>query len=368
MTAVPIRLYFSYLVQRTLFGVLGLFTVIWLLVVSVDLVEAMREVGKVEGAGFSEAIRMTLYRTPQLILTLSPFVFLFGTLWAFGQMAKSSEVAVMRAAGLSVWRLVAPPVVLSIAAGIATILLFDPVAAELAGRAQAIKNDMRGKKANMVESFRDGIWLRQEQDGISAIIHASTYDPDSQSLSGVTVWRHTTDGVFRDRWDAPHGEVNETTFVLHDVRRTTLLREAEPIRPVESFDISIDLRALREDKAKPDALSVWELPDFTQVMSSAGMSTTEYQLRFHDLWSLPVRLAAMALIACAFALGMNARVGGTAALMGVGIGTGFALFILSELSTAIARANIVPIIIASWAPSMLAVVFAVTLLLYREDG
>ena len=129
-----------------------------------------------------------------------------------------------------------------------------------------------------------------------------------------------------------------------------------------------DLRSLREDVAKPEALSVWELPSFTRIMSSAGMSTVEYQLRLHDLWSLPIRLAAMVLIACAFALSMNARAGGTAALMGIGIAAGFALFILSELSTAIARAGIVPIPMAAWTPSALAVVFAVTLLLYREDG
>lgn len=365
----PTRLYFRYLLQRTLFGVVGLFAVIWLLVVSVDLVEAMREVGKVQDAGFSEAIRMTLFRTPQLLLTLSPFVFLFGTLWAFGQMSKSSEIAVMRAAGLSVWRIVAAPVVLAILAGIVTMLVFDPVAADLSSRAQMIKNEMRGKRANMLEPFRDGIWLRQVDGNIASILRADRYDPDEQILEGVTIWRRTADeGVFLDRWDAPLGQVEPTRFILQDVKRTTLLHEVEPVRDREIFPISIDLRALREDIAQPESLSVWELPDFTDVMSSAGMSTIRYELRYQELLSLPFRLAAMVLIACAFALGMNARAGGTAVLMGIGIATGFALFILSEFSTAIARASIVPIQIASWAPSMLAIVFAVTLLLYREDG
>ena len=365
----PVRLYFIYLFQRTLFGVIGLFAVIWLLVVSVDLVEAMREVGKVDGAGFSEAVRMTLYRTPQLILTLSPFVFLFGTLWAFGQMAKSSEIAVMRSAGLSVWRLVSAPVLLSVIAGLLTVVLFDPVAADLAGRAQFIKNDMRGKQANMLEPFRDGIWLRQVSGNVAALIRADSYEPDTQTLNGITVWQRTADeGVFIDRWDAPSGVVRPAGFTLKDARRTSLERRVEPVLPEQAFPISIDLRSLREDVAKPEALSVWELPSFTRIMSSAGMSTVEYQLRLHDLWSLPIRLAAMVLIACAFALSMNARAGGTAALMGIGIAAGFALFILSELSTAIARAGIVPIPMAAWTPSALAVVFAVTLLLYREDG
>lgn len=364
----PIRLYFFYLAQRTLFGVIGLFAVIWLLVVSVDLVEAMREVGKVEGAGFSEALQMTLFRTPRLILALSPFIFLFGTLWAFGQMAKSSEIAVMRAAGLSVWQIVSAPTVLAIVVGLLTVTALDPLAANLSSRSQTIKNEMRGKQANMIEAFRDGIWLREATENLTTIVHAKNYLPATQTLSQVTVWRRRPDGSFVDRWDAPTAIVHPDFFLLEQVKRTSISQEKEALRESETLPISIDLRALREDISKPDTLSVWELPEFTNVMSSAGMSTTEYELRFQDLWSLPLRLAAMALIACAFALGMNSRAGGTAALMGIGIATGFALFILSQLSTAIARANIVPIEFASWTPSLLAVVFAVTLLLYREDG
>ena len=62
------------------------------------------------------------------------------------------------------------------------------------------------------------------------------------------------------------------------------------------------------------------------------------------------------------------RAGGTAGLMGLGVAAGFALFIFAEMSNAIAKAQIVPIGLAAWAPGLFAVLFATTLLLYREDG
>ena len=360
--------YFIYLTRRTLVGVVSLFAVIWLLVVSIDLIEAMREVGKIDGAGMGTAVQMTLYRTPQLILTLSPFVLLFGTLWAFGQMAKSSEVAVMRGAGLSVWRLVAAPVTLAIGIGILTVTTFDPIAANMAGRAQTLKNEIRGKETNMLEEFRDGVWLRQVNANSAALIHADRYNPDEGRLYNVIGWRRTLEGVVIERWDADTARVEPTLFVLEDAKRTTLHGENEIVREAEPVDVNIDLRALKEDVAKPASLSVWQLATFTKVMSSAGMRTIEYELRFHDLWSLPMKLVAMVLIACAFALGMNARAGGTAGLMGLGIAAGFALFIVAELSAAIAQAQIVPVGLAAWAPGLFAILFATTLLLYREDG
>lgn len=363
-----IRQYFTYLLRRTAIGVLGLFFVIWMLVISVDLIEAMREVGKVEGAGFGQAIQMTLLRTPQLMLTVLPFVFLFGTLWAFGQMAKTSEISVMRAAGLSVWRLVAAPLLLALIVGFTTVLALDPIAAHLAGRAQTIKNEMRGKDANMVAEFRKGVWLKQVNQNNSTIIHAATYNPGDQILSGVIVWKHAADGVFIERWDADSAIVSANSFTLRMARRSTLHGENEDELKEKSFPVSIDLRTLREDVAKPEALSVWQIPEFSRVMSSAGMSTKKYDIRFHDLWSLPVKLAAMALIGCGFALGMNARAGGTAYLMGIGIATGFVLFILAELSSNAAMANTIPVGLATWAPGIFAILFAAGVLVYREDG
>ena len=104
------------------------------------------------------------------------------------------------------------------------------------------------------------------------------------------------------------------------------------------------------------------------VLETAGLQTVSYRLRYHDLWSLPLKLAAMTLIACAFALGVSARGGGAGRLVGMGVVAGFALFVLSELSAAVAEASIVPVALAAWAPAVLAVLLAVSLLLYREDG
>ncbi|MBB4660075.1 LPS export ABC transporter permease LptG [Parvularcula dongshanensis] len=363
-----LRLYVRYLMRRTLVGIAGLFLVIGALIVTVDLIEALREVGKIEGAGFLTALRLTLLRAPQVLLTLSPFVFLFGTLFAFGQMAKSSEIAVMRAAGVSVWRLVVPGAALAVILGFATVTALDPLAARMESSAQALKNEVRGRDGKMLAAFREGIWLRQREEGITMVIHAARFDPADSMLHDVTIWKRTREGTFLERWDAKTAAVTEDAFVLAQARRTaTGLRRADE-RALYVLPVGLDLRALREDKAKPDALSVWELPDMTRVLESAGLSTISYRLRYHDLWSLPLKLAAMVLIACAFSVSGNARQGGIARLMGVGVAAGFVLFIVSELSAATAEASIVPVALAAWAPAILAILAATSLLLFREDG
>lgn len=364
----PPRLYFGYLLRRTLTGVLGLFAIVGALIVAVDLIEALREVEKIEGAGFPQAVRLTAMRLPQTLLTLSPFVFLFGTLWAYGQMAKKSEVSVMRAAGLSVWRVILPPAVLALGVGVLTVTVLDPLAARLEGGAQAYKNQLKDREGRMLEAFRDGVWLRQGDARTVTLIHADGYDPAEGALSGVTVWRRTSEGGVIERWDAPRAAVLPDAFVLEAARRTTAQRGTARLEPRYVLPVSIDLRALREDRANPNALSVWTLPEMIEVLGGAGLRTVSYRLRYQDLWALPLELTAMALIGCAFAVGIDARGGGAMRLIGLSVGAGFVLFVFAELSAAVAEASIVPVVLAAWAPALLAVLFATGLLLFREDG
>lgn len=362
------RLYLGYLARRTLTGALGLFAIVGTLIAAVTFIEALREVGRVEGAGFAEAGLLALMRTPQTVLSLAPFVLLFGTLWAYGQMAKKSEVSVMRAAGLSIWRLVLAPVVLSVGLGLLIVTTLDPVAARLEGGAQTYKDQLKGVEGKMLKAFRDGVWLRQADGRLVNLIRADAFDPSLSVLSGVTVWRRTTDGALIERLDADTASVTPGAFVLEDVTTSRVGSGTGPARARAAIPVSIDLRALREDRAKPSSLSVWSLPEMIEVIDAAGLRTTSYRIRYHDLWALPLELAAMALIGCAFAIGIDARGGGAMRLVGLGVGTGFLLFIVSELSAAVAEAAIVPVALAAWAPAVLAVLFAAGLLLFREDG
>ena len=257
------RLYAQYLMRRTLTGVAGLFLVIAALVFVVDLIQAISEVEKA-GAGFATALRLTALRTPQTVLLLSPFVFLFGTLFAYGKMARTSEVAVMRAAGLSVWRLVMVPALLAGALGLLTVSALDPLAAAMESRAQSVKNEMRGRSGQMLPQFRGGIWLRQEagdakardakardakDGGVITLIHAGAYDPDATRLLGVTLWRRTGDGVLLDRIDAPGAQVLADAFLLEDARRVTVGGRTQALAPLTALPVAIDLRALSEEQA-----------------------------------------------------------------------------------------------------------------------
>ncbi len=356
-----------YLGKQIIFAVGGLTAGLAGLIFLIDLVESLRFVENVEGAGLKEALFITALRAPKLAIGIMPFMMLFGTMIAFYQLNRRSELAVMRSAGISVWGIIGPGALIAVLLGIAMVTIIDPLASQMSASSETYKNEIRGKKASLLKSLQGGIWLRQKDGDTAVILHAESYDPQSNTLQDVTIWRRSLTGVFIERWDADKAIIRDQGFELIQARRKTLQAQDKTPRRSEWVPSAFDIKDLREDVARPEAMSIWQLPRFIALAEQAGLPSIDYRLRYHQLWALPLTLLGMVLIAAAFTM-RPIRGGGTAKLLLMGLGAGFLLFILSEFSSATAEARITPVALAAWTPVALALLLSLTLLLYREDG
>jgi lipopolysaccharide export system permease protein len=75
----------------------------------------------------------------------------------------------------------------------------------------------------------------------------------------------------------------------------------------------------------------------------------------------------MSILAAAFSLRL-ARLGGLAGLAFAGVALGFVMFFFNQFAGALAKADIIPLFAAAWAPAVVALLAGVTLLCYTEDG
>lgn len=358
---------FRYISGRMLIAIFGLFAMLASLVLLVDLIENMRFAGKFADGDFGLAAAMTLMRAPSLTQTLIPFVFLFGSIWMFYQLNKRSEISVMRSAGLSVWRLLAPAALIAAMSGLLIITTLDPLSASLLSQAESLKTRQQGANQNLVRIFGDGIWLRQKDESGQLIINAGSYDDQRAALENVQIWRFDSESTFIERIDAKEAFLSGRTLELHDAQLRTLDNERQKYTPIYAVQTPLTAANLRERVAQPETISIWDLPRFIILAETAGVPTTRYDIRFHDLCSTPLKLLAMVLIAAAFSM-RPVRTGGALKLSVLSILTGFALFILSEISTALGESSLAPPALAAWIPAIVASLAAITALLHLEDG
>ncbi len=357
---------FRYIVERTAMAVAALFAALASMVMLVDLLDNLSFASKVD-ADFAFALQATLLRTPAMAQSLAPFVFLFGSIWMFTQFNRRSELAVMRSAGLSIWRLIGPAAFLAAISGAALIILVDPISSRMMAFAEKMKLESRGQSASLVRVFGDGIWLRQRDEHELLIINAASFDALEGALNNVTIWRLTPAGAFEERIDAPKAILAGRTIELHEARMKAAGDKFSKRTPTFSVPTRLTLKDFRENVPSPESMSIWDLPKFMLLAEAAGLSTVQYNIRFHELCSTPLKLMAMVLIAAMFSMS-PVRSGSALRLLLAAVGAGFLLYVVSELSTALGESGVAPEALAAWAPAVVAVIVAVAFLMRHEES
>ncbi len=362
----PVTL-FRYIALRMITGVGVLLLILSSLILLIDLIENLRFASKTVGGNFTLAATLTLMRVPAIAQSLVPFVFLFGSIWMFNQLNRRSEIAVMRSAGLSVWRLLGPASLIAAVTGLLIITIFDPLSSSLLSYSEQLKSTKEGNDNSLVRVSDDGIWLRQRDATQQIIINAQNFDEERAALENVTVWRFGIESQFQERIDATEAFLSGRTMELHDARLKSIVDQEGRESPIYAIQTALTPEDLSERVTPPETMSLWQLPRFILLAEAAGLPTVRYHIRFHDLCATPLKLLAMVLIAAAFSL-RPMRMGGALGLLIFSIGAGFLLYILSEISNAFGVSGLVPVALAAWAPAIIATVAAVTALLHLEDG
>ena len=144
--------------------------------------------------------------------------------------------------------------------------------------------------------------------------------------------------------------------------------EAPPEHLTEYWlETDLTLTRIQDNFASPDTMSFWKLSDFIDTLEEAGFSAIRHRLQWHSLLATPLLMCAMVLIAATFSL-RHTRRGGTTFVIASGVFTGFVLYFFSDVVFALGLSDSIPVTLAAWAPSGVASMLGLAMLLHLEDG
>ncbi len=120
-----------YIAARFARTILSVFALFFSIIYALDFVEMLRRSGDVEGATTSQMAYLSLLRVPTVVEQALPFAVLFGSMTAFLNLSRKLELIVARAAGVSVWQFLAPPLFVAVALGTTATAVYNPLSAIL---------------------------------------------------------------------------------------------------------------------------------------------------------------------------------------------------------------------------------------------
>jgi len=297
------------------------------------------------------------WSTPKFLYYILAISVLLAALVTIGLLTKSSELVVMRACGVSLYRTSAPLLIFAIVAGGILFAFEERVLAITNRRASYVHHLLRGGTPQTFDVLANRKWLMGRR---GEMYHYEYYDPRRKELNALAVFEFSPSTLqltkrtqaiqasFQPRvaadaepWVAWNGWQRE--FPERDVTRYT---------PFQSIRLALEPADYFVTEApEPEQMNFGQLRGYIASLMASGYNVLQYRVELHRKVAFPLVTIIMTLIAVPF----GTTTGRRGAMYGIGVGIVLALVYWTMISVfaAIGAAGLMPPALAAWAPNVL---------------
>ena len=267
---------YRYLAVQFFLGVAVVYAGFLALAFSIDVVDLLN---RTAGHDVSTAvvIGMAVLQLPDLGQKMMPFAILLGGVFTFVRLTRSQELVAARAAGISAWDFMLPPLTVAVLIGVAAVTMFTPLSARMFAEFAGLEARYIKGEASQLSVSINGLWLRQGDEKQQSVIHALRVADQGQHLENVIVFLYGANDAFKGRIDAQTAQLGDQVWQLTDAYVSDT--SGTPVHHAQyALPTTLTPAQIQDSYQSPDTLSFWDLPGFIRAAQSAGFSATLYEL------------------------------------------------------------------------------------------
>jgi LPS export ABC transporter permease LptG/LPS export ABC transporter permease LptF len=305
------------------------------------------------------------YQTPQYVYYIIPIAGLVATLVTIGAMTKNSELIVMRACGVSLYRTAVPLVLFAIAASGVLFAMQELVLARANQEADRLNSIIRGFPTQTVSELNR--WMASEAGDV---YHYDYFDSRADHFTRFTQyqldqspWRlsavlyadsvglasaNQAPGVRDTLWKAQRGWMRTVT----SKRTKNAVKTAVTYEPFAERELKLEAPGYFKTEV-PDALKLTygQLSDYITRLKASGFNAVPQMVQLQRKVAFPFVTVIMTLLAVPFAVttGRRGALGG----IGIGIAISIVYWVILSVFGALGEGGVTTPLLAAWAPNIL---------------
>ncbi len=323
----------------------------------IDLLEHTSDI--LARGGVWQIGRYMALRLPFMFQQVAPFAVLTGAIFTFGQLARNSELVVMRITGMSLFQIFRRTLPVALAVAALDLVVTDQVTPRAE---QALATWWSASAPGTSHATPAPRWFRVDGD----IVTVTAATPDGRVLRGVTVYQRDAQRALTRRMTAAMATSEPGGWRLQDAKVTDVGEARADIVDVNAMDWRTTLRPSDAARLFADSYEITSGTAFRSLFGKGPVdkSPSQFQTRLYRTLAAGVAPIIMLLLALPAALG-HARSNRTLPAL-YGLGCGLLYLVADGLLTAMGQTGVLPPLIAAWGAPVAFASGAVTVLLYAE--
>ena len=271
------------------------------------------------------AIKYSFLILPDRIYGFFPLATLLGAILGLGALANSSELVVIRMAGVSVFRIVVAIMRTALILMVIAFILGEVIAPPALQYAKLERVKALSKDISLNTQY--GLWVRDS----NTYIHVQRANNEGK-LFDIRLYRLNTEHQLTQIIHAKTADYDGEQWQLNDIEKTDISFKKINVTKIESLKWKTLLNPglVRIVTFEPNKLSIWRLNGYIKYLKDNGLETAQYELALWSKLIMPLTIAAMVLLAVPYVLGSLRRTSvGQQILIGFLVGLSF--FIANKL-------------------------------------
>jgi LPS export ABC transporter permease LptG len=296
----------------------------------------------------AEVGRLLVYMTPQFVFFVIPIAALLSVLVTFGLLSRNSELTVMKACGISLYRASLSVVVLSLMFSVMIFQLEQRLLASSNRKAEIIDAKIRGRTPRVFDALNRQ-WVLG-RDG--AIYHYSYFNPEAKELATLRIYQPASDAWRLRTETAAVRATHKVGWVGHQVRIgdfssptvrwQTFAERPLLLEPPDYFET---------EQPVAEMMSIGQLRRYVNELSASGLNVAHLAVELQHKMAFPFVTLVMTLLAIPFGVSTGKR--GALYAVGLGIVLALSYWIITSLFVALGKSGLLTPWLAAWSPNII---------------
>jgi LPS export ABC transporter permease LptG len=296
----------------------------------------------------AEVGRLLVYMTPQFMFFVIPMAALLSVLVTFGLLSRNSELTVMKACGISLYRASLSVVVLSLMFSLLIFQLEQRLLASSNRKAEIIDAKIRGRTPRVFDAVNRQWILGRE----GAIYHYSYFNPEAKELAVLRIYQPASDGWRLRTETAAVRATHKVGWVGHQVRIgdfssptvrwQTFAERPLLLEPPDYFET---------EQPVAEMMSIGQLRRYVNELSASGLNVAHLAVELQHKMAFPFVTLVMTLLAIPFGVSTGKR--GALYAVGLGIVLALSYWIITSLFVALGKSGLLTPWLAAWSPNII---------------
>ncbi|OUT97445.1 MAG: LPS export ABC transporter permease LptG [Betaproteobacteria bacterium TMED41] len=324
----------------------------------------------------STILAVVLLKIPNVTYEIIPIATLIGSLWAFSELASTSEFTAFRVGGLSPKKAMNIVLIIGLPLTFITVILSEfliPISEQFSRNWGEIKF-----KTQSTSNFKSGFWLRDRfllfentanTKVKERILNIKKINPD-KSLNYIKIYDFDQNSKLISITSSVNGNYQsleiKNTKILNAwnlVEPTTLIIDEKGLVKLEKYSnliipTKLSSKTIEALTVKPEKMSAIELSSFIDYLNSGKQKTNRYEIAYWKKVFYPFLLWIMIIIALPAAY-LHSRKGSIGFKIFLGMIVGITFHLGNSLFSHLGLLNTWPPITVAFIPSFLALIFGV---------